>query len=125
MKKIAEVDDFVEHVCLMLAPLGEVRPKRMFGGYGIYVDDVFMAIIAYDTLWFKVDDGNVEDYREAQSRPFKPWEDRGTVMSYWEEPADVVDDRVAIVAWGGKALAAARRSGTVRKTRPGKPPARR
>lgn len=33
----------------MLAPVGEVRSQRMFGGYGLYVDDVFVAIIAPQT----------------------------------------------------------------------------
>lgn len=103
-------DDFIEHVCDLLAPLGEVRPKRMFGGWGVYVDEIFMAIVAGDTLWFKVDDGNRGDYEALGSRPFKPFEDRETVMSYWEVPAEVIDDRHRIADWARKACDAARRS---------------
>lgn len=105
-------DDFVEHVCDLLAPLGDVRPKRMFGGWGVYVDEIFMAIVAGDTLWFKVDDGNRPDYETLGSRPFKPFEDRDTVMSYWEVPAEVIDDRHRIADWARKAVDAARRSAT-------------
>jgi DNA transformation protein len=105
-------EDFVEHVCDLLAPLGDVRPKSMFGGYGIYVDEVFCAIIASDTLYFKVDDGNRADYQALDCDPFKPFEGKTTVMSYYEVPADVMDDRARMVEWGRKAREAARRSGT-------------
>jgi DNA transformation protein len=114
-------DDFVEHVCELLAPLGAARPKRMFGGWGIYVDEAFMAIVAGDTLWFKVDEGNRADYEAAGSTPFRPFPDRDTVMSYWQVPEAVMDDRWAMAAWGRKAVEAALRSGTKPKVRkPGK-----
>lgn len=108
--KIQRHDDFVLHVCELLAPLGEVRPKRMFGGWGVYVDDVFMAIIADDTLWFKVDDANRPAYETAGSQAFRPFQDRDTVMSYWLVPVDVMDDRRAIVEWGREAIAAGERA---------------
>jgi DNA transformation protein len=107
-------DDFVEHVCELLAPLGEVRPRAMFGGYGIYVDELFCAIVMSDTLYFKVDDGNRADYEAAGAAPFKPFAGRKMVMSYYEVPARVMDDRRAIVEWGRKAMEAARR-GEMRK----------
>ncbi|MFO1320029.1 MAG: TfoX/Sxy family protein [Burkholderiales bacterium] len=103
-------DDFVEYVCERLAPLGEVRPKRMFGGWGIYVDETFMAIVAFDTLWFKVDDGNRADYEALGARAFKPFADRDTVMSYREVPAEVIDDRLRLVDWARRAIDAAQRS---------------
>lgn len=103
-------DDFVDFVCDQMAPLGEVRAKSMFGGYGIYVDDWFCAIIANDTLWFKVDDQNRADFESLGTGPFKPFDDKPMVMSYYEVPADIVDDRKAIVVWGQKAIAAAKRS---------------
>ena len=102
-------DDFVEHVCDLLAPLGEVRPRAMFGGYGIYVDDLFCAIVAADTLYFKVDDGNRPDFDALGATPFKPFEGKQMVMSYYEVPARVMDDRRTIVEWALKAMEAARR----------------
>jgi DNA transformation protein len=109
-------DDFVEYVCELLAPLGDVRPKSMFGGCGIYVDEVFCAIVASDTLYFKVDDGNRADYEALGAGPFKPFESKPLVMSYYEVPAQVMDDRQAIVEWGRRAIEAARRSGTKTRT---------
>lgn len=116
-KPLIRHDGFVEFVVEQLSPLGEVRPRRMFGGWGVYVDDVFIAIVAGDTLWFKVDDGNRADYDAAGAPAFRPFADREMVMSYREVPADVLDDRIAIVEWARKAMAAARRSGTKPKRR--------
>ncbi len=35
--------------------VSRVRARRMFGGAGIYSGDIFFALIADDTLYFKVD----------------------------------------------------------------------
>ena len=40
----------------------QVRAQRMFGGVGIYSGDAFFALIADNTLYFKVDDSNRADY---------------------------------------------------------------
>jgi DNA transformation protein and related proteins len=110
--KAARRNDFVDHVCELLAPLGAVRPRAMFGGHGIYVDEVFCAIVASDTLYFKADDGNRADFETLGYAPFKPFEDKDLVLSYYEVPAEVMDDHRAIVDWARKAIEAARRSGT-------------
>ena len=115
-------NDFVDHVCDLLAPLGAVRPRAMFGGHGVYVDGVFCAIIAGDTLYFKVDDGNRADFERMGCGPFKPFEDKRMVMSYYEVPAEVIDDYRAIADWGRKAIEAARRSGTEKRTKPASKP---
>lgn len=110
MKLNHRYDDFVEHVCELLEPLGTVRPKRMFGGWCIYVDEIPTGLIQGDTLWFKVDDGNRADYEAAGVGPFKPFPDKAMVMSYWQVPVSVMDDRRAMVDWGRKAYDAAVRS---------------
>ena len=38
-------DDFVDLCRELLSPAGAVRAKRMFGGHGLYVDDLFVAIV--------------------------------------------------------------------------------
>lgn len=111
-------DEFVRHICESLAALGTVRSKRMFGGWCIYIDEVPMALVAHDALWFKVDDGNRVDYEAAGVGPFQPFPDKNMVMSYWQVPDAVIDDRLAILAWGRKALEAGVRSAG--RQRPGK-----
>ena len=90
--------DYVVHD--LLSGVDGVRARAMFGGYGIYRDEVMFAIIVDDVLYFKVDDTNRGEYEKMGSRPFT-YESRGkrATMSYWEVPAEVLDDREEIGQW--------------------------
>ena len=48
---MARSDEFVRHVLDLMAPLGAVRARAMFGGYGVYQRDTFFAIVVDDTLY--------------------------------------------------------------------------
>ncbi|HEX9584375.1 MAG TPA: TfoX/Sxy family protein [Gammaproteobacteria bacterium] len=87
----------------------EVRSRRMFGGVGIYLDETFCALMAPDDggLYFKTDDSNRADYERAGAKPFKPFEGRTTVMSYYRVPEEVIEDGDALQGWARKARAAA------------------
>ena len=72
--------------------LTEARPcriKKMFGGLGVYVDDVFMAVADDDRLYFKVDSETVEWY-EAQG--MEPWILDGKPGPYREVPAEILEN---------------------------------
>ncbi|NIR58502.1 MAG: TfoX/Sxy family protein, partial [Gammaproteobacteria bacterium] len=43
--------EFVSHLLDMLEPLGPVSARRMFGGYGIYLDRLMFALVADDSLF--------------------------------------------------------------------------
>ena len=51
----ARTPALVAHCTELLAPLGGVRVVRMFGGWGFYVDGLFIALIAYERLYLKGD----------------------------------------------------------------------
>jgi hypothetical protein len=46
---------FVDHCLELLATLGPVHARRMFGGHGVYAQDVFVALIVGHRLYVKVD----------------------------------------------------------------------
>ena len=69
---MASSAEFRDHVLDLLAPLGPVTARRMFGGFGIYLDGVMFALIADDILYLKVDDRTRPDYEAAGSAPFRP-----------------------------------------------------
>ena len=52
---MARHSEFVEFVLELLAPLGNVRARAMFGGYGIYRGEIMFAIITDDRMYFKAD----------------------------------------------------------------------
>jgi DNA transformation protein and related proteins len=112
---MAKRSALLDRVLPRLAPIGEPRGRAMFGGWGIYIDDVFMGLIAYDVLYFKVDDGNRADYEAVGVGPFTyTGHARPIEMSYWEVPSDVIADPDRLQAWATKALAAARRAKAAR-----------
>jgi DNA transformation protein len=93
----------------VLEQLGRVRPvtgKSMFGGVGIYADELFFALIAEDRLYFKVDDTNRPDFEQLRMEPFRPFGD-DSAMGYYEVPADVVEDAAQLALWMTKAIAVA------------------
>ena len=102
--------DYRAWVLEQLRRAGPVTGRAMFGGYGLYLDGVFFALIDDDCLYFKVDDVNKPDYEAAGMRPFAPMGD-SQPMSYYEVPPDVLEDPEQMRAWAGRAVDAARRKG--------------
>src|SRR5438105_15916487 len=102
-------DTFKAFVLDQLEELGDVTPKSMFGGVGLYHRGVFFGIIARDVLYLKVDEGNRSDYTRAGMKPFKPYRDRPGTMQYYAVPLAVLESAMDLTTWARKAVAAAER----------------
>lgn len=98
------------HVVERLARVTPIRSRRMFGGVGLYSGELFFALIASDVLYLKVDDTNRADFEARGMSAFQPFADRESTLSYYELPADVLDDPRQLKPWVEKALAVARAS---------------
>jgi DNA transformation protein and related proteins len=98
---------FRDFVLDQLAEIGEVTPRSMFGGVGLYCDGAFFGIMARDELYLKVDDTTRREYECAGSHPFKPYPDRSTTMKYYAVPIGIIESRVELTAWARKAVAVA------------------
>jgi len=112
-------DEFVDYLLEQMQLLGPVTAKAMFGGYGIYIDDLMFALVADDVLYFKADADDLPDFEQRGLRPFS-YERNGRSfnMSYSEAPAEVLDDADVMQQWGNRAIAAALRNRKhTRKTR--------
>jgi DNA transformation protein len=116
------MSDFHAFVEELFAGLGPVRIRRMFGGAGIYADDVMFGLIDDDTIYLKTDEPLRAELRAegsaawVYSRAPGQWED----TSYWRLPEAALDDPDEAVAWARKALAVsqAKAAGKRPKTRP-------
>ena len=64
-------DPLVDHCLELLAPMGEARARRMFGGYGLTLDGLFLAIIAFDRLYLKADDADTHAVRRRRLRTLR------------------------------------------------------
>jgi len=103
-------DAFKSFVLDQLEELGDVTPRSMFGGVGLYHRGIFFGIIAADVLYLKVDATNRPDYERAGMRPFKPYPDRAGTMQYYAVPVDVLESGLELTAWARKAVDVAERA---------------
>ena len=90
--------------------LPTVRAKRMFGGVGLYADELFFALIDDDVLYLKVDDETRPDFEARGLRPFQPFGEGTATMQYYQLPEDLLEDPDALRPWAEAAVAVARRA---------------
>lgn len=100
--------------------MGDVRARRMFGGYGLSIDGVTFALIADDALYLKADDLNRASFAELGLEPFRPFPDKPTALSYYPPPDSALDDADELLPWARSGFEAALRA-AARKARKGKP----
>jgi len=97
--------DFLQYVLDQLTELGGVSSRRMFGGAGLYCDELFFGLIAEDTLYLRVDDSNRADYRARGMAQFRPYADRPHLsMNYYEAPAEVLEDVRQVTEWARRSV---------------------
>src|SRR5689334_13344273 len=101
MKKKA--DSFRDYVEEQLGPGMSFR--AMFGGVGISRGDAFFGILFKGRLYFRTGPRSRAKYVAQGSKPFKP-SARQTLKSYYEVPADVLENAETLRA---EALEAASR----------------
>jgi len=104
-------DGFIAFVLDQLDPVGPVTLKPMFGGVGLYADDLFFALIAADVLYLKGDAATQGEREAAGARPFQPYPNRPRGkgrMQYYSVPAAILEDGDALVAWAKQSIAIAR-----------------
>lgn len=102
--------EFADYLVELLAPLGPVTAKRMFGGFGLYLDGLMFAIIVDDSLYLKADAENRAAYAARDMAPFV-YERQGkpVAMAYHALPGEALDDREDLLALARLAFAAALR----------------
>jgi DNA transformation protein len=103
--KVSET--FRQFVLDQLEELGDVHPRAMFGGVGLYQRGVFFGIIAGDVLYLKVDATTRNDYVRAGMQPFMPYPYRGGTMQYYAVPVDVLESATELATWAARAVRAA------------------
>lgn len=94
---------FVDYVvCDLLGHINDITSRAMFGGHGIYKDGTIFAIIAYDQLYFKVDDRTRKDFAKHDSKPFTystKKRKKNVMSSYWLLPEKIMDDPNLLKKW--------------------------
>jgi len=106
---------FVDGVLGSLLPLGPVRARAMFGGWGLFLDDTMFGLIADERLYFKVDAETEPRFAAAGATAFTyRRQGKQIALSYWESPAQALE-APALLPWAELGLAAARRARDIRR----------
>lgn len=104
------MSEFVDNLLEVFALFGPVRAKRMFGGYGIYHDDLMFALVVDDVLYLKADEKSVATFSRQGLRSFEYEKGNKTIkMSYYMAPEEIFDDPETARAWAALAFEAALR----------------
>jgi DNA transformation protein len=103
--------ELVAHCLELLAPLGATRSRRMFGGHGLYVDDLFIALIAFDRLYLKADASTRAAFEAAGCEPFVyDGKGKAVTMGYFSAPEQAMESPHEMLPWARLALGAALRA---------------
>ena len=103
---------FADYSCELLQSAGPCVAKRMFGGWGISVDGMTIAILANlgsgDTLWLKAHADTQAVFEAAGCQRFS-YEAAGTTrgLNYYSAPAEAMESPALMQPWARLALEAA------------------
>lgn len=116
---------FVSHLLDLMAPIGTIKARSMFGGYGLFYQNMMFAIVTENTLYLKADDVNRPQFVELGLPAFTyARQGRTFVISYHRVPPTALEDSQELCRWAESARAAALRaaaeSARTRKKRPRK-----
>lgn len=113
---MAVSDDEIARVQELLAGVGALRVKRMFGAAGIYAHDLFFGLIGGETLYLKVDNLTVGEFEAAGARQVVfETKDGPAPLRFWSLPDEAVDDPNAAERWARLAIDAALRAKKTKK----------
>jgi DNA transformation protein len=108
---VAGRDEFLAHVLELLAPLGRVTARGMFGGYGLYCDGVFFGIVLDNVIYLKVDDRNRGDFERAGCEIFSyARKGKRATLNFYRAPEDALDAPQLMLPWAKSAVGAALRA---------------
>ncbi len=106
---MAGLEDLLED---LMAPLGGVTIRRMFGGRGIFKDGLMFALLSSrDVFYFKADDETTPAFVAEGCEQWTP-EMQGRVMPmpYWRAPERLFDEPDEFAEWARAAFAVAVRT---------------
>jgi DNA transformation protein and related proteins len=113
--------DFANYCCDLLVSAGPCTAKRMFGGFGISIDGLTIAILADlgdgEKLWLKGDADARGRYEAAGCKLFTyPAKGVPRSMNYFSSPEEAMDSPDAMRPWAMLALNCALRAQAVKSS---------
>ena len=103
--------EFVDYIVDLSQVIGPVYSKRMFGGYGVFLEGLMFGLIFRNTFYLKVDANSRDYYVSRGLEPFS-YERQGKRLNlnYYQAPEEVLDDITAMKVWCNCAFEVAMRA---------------
>lgn len=110
------MSNLVESLPDLFHGLGFIHTRPMFGGRGVYADDVFFALVQGGMLYLRADQISKPQFVERGLRRFE-YVKQGKIASlgYYEAPPEVLEDPDEALRWGRYALDAAVRAAAAKR----------
>jgi DNA transformation protein len=107
---MAREPELVKRVLGLLLALGPVQARRMFGGYGLFLDGTMFALIDRSRLYIKADDRTKADFAAAGAEPFTySRQGKHIALSYWVAPEGSLASPDSLLPWARLGVEAAAR----------------
>ena len=107
---MAVSNDYLEYILEQFSDWGDVAVRKMFGGAGLFRDGLMFGLVAENMAYLKVDETNRKIFIEAGSAPFKPFQNRPTMMSFFEVPPDILENPDELIRWAEVSLSIQKKS---------------
>ena len=112
------MSEFVDYLHEVFEAFGPIRSRKMFGGHGIYHNDLMFGLVANDELYLKTDNSNVGLFEARGLGPFEfVANNKVSKMSYYLAPEEIYDDPDEAKAWAEQGFLAALRAHDIKARR--------
>jgi DNA transformation protein len=93
----------------LFEPLGPIRSRSMFGGFGLFADETMFALVVQDSLHIRADEQTALEFKQLGYQPYV-YKKRGfpVTTKYFALPNESWDNPSAILCLASAALASAK-----------------
>ena len=122
--KMKNSGEFVAHVKDLLGDIPNVVVKPMFGGHGIFRENVMFGSLARDVMYLRADGDRAAQLKADGSEQFGfEMGGKAMTMPYWTVPSNALDDRdsmteLAVAAFADALAADRKKPKSKRKHKP-------
>jgi DNA transformation protein len=108
-----------ESIRELFSEFGPIDVRRMFGGAGVFVGGLMIALVSREVIHLKADAETIPEFEREGLGPFTYATRDGEhkLTSYWRMPERLYDDAEELAQWARRAHAVALRA-AARKEKP-------
>jgi DNA transformation protein len=104
---LSEFTDYLEE---LFEEFGDVKTRRMFGGYGLFNEGLMFGLVANDTLYLKADELTDGEFKTRGLPQFEYYKlGKPARLSYYLAPEEILEDPEQAVLWAGRSYETALR----------------